>query len=131
MKTRLAAIAVLYGAGFMSTNMIVRAGEFEDVLQLARDVLDNDVPQEEARDAPLIPMPFCEPVGYMNDEGAMVIPPQFADAKRFVEGRAAAQRGGKWGYIDSEGVWIVEPTFTEAGDYHDGVARGGITESCG
>ena len=59
-------------------------------------------------------------LGYIDEHGTVVIPPQFervypspvdVDLIQFSEGRAGALRNGKWGFIDTGGKWIAEPQF--------------------
>jgi hypothetical protein len=42
--------------------------------------------------------------GFINDEGRLVIPFIYEDARRFSEGLAAVKIDGKWGYIDKTGT---------------------------
>jgi hypothetical protein len=61
--------------------------------------------------------------GYINEEGTIVITPQFDRVELFSEGFApvfigkrnfAGDDEGKWGYIDKTGKFISEPQFGKA-----------------
>ena len=66
--------------------------------------------------------------GYINDSGQAVIKPQFADARPFSEGLAAASVQASddffpiWGFIDVSGAWRIKPQFAHAGEFHEGLA---------
>ena len=68
--------------------------------------------------------------GYVDQRGTLVIPPQFAMAGRFSDGRAAVirPRDVRWpmrvGHIDTAGKVIVKPEFFGGMDaeFHDGLA---------
>jgi len=69
-------------------------------------------------------------VGYQDENGKIVIEPQFDAAKKFSEGLAAVKAGkkfggdweGRWGYIDEKGDWAIKPNFTGAGSFSEGLA---------
>ena len=60
--------------------------------------------------------------GYIDTTGAIVIKPQFDEAKRFSEELAIVRDGGKYGYIDKRGKYIIKPQFEAAGRFSEGVA---------
>lgn len=60
--------------------------------------------------------------GFVDTQGAWVIPAQFEAARDFSEGMAAVQRDGLWGYIDEKGRMVISPGFNEAGDFGQGLA---------
>jgi hypothetical protein len=76
-------------------------------------------------------------VGFFDRRGKVVIPPRFAFALPFSEGRAAvcdgclekkegehtALSGGRWGYIDSRGTLVVPLQFEAAESFRNGRAR--------
>ena len=49
--------------------------------------------------------------GYINQEGEIVINPQFDFASFFSEGLARVVIGGKNGYINQEGEIVINPQF--------------------
>lgn len=82
--------------------------------------------------------PIVKGWGYVNQQGAFVITPQFDWALAFSEGLAAVKVGGRWekderkrirdyvggrwGYIDKTGHFVVQPQFHDAGSFSDGLA---------
>ena len=60
--------------------------------------------------------------GYINHEGAIVIPMQFEMAQPFSDGLAAVRVDSKWGYIDKTGKFVIEPRFPGAGPFSEGLA---------
>lgn len=72
--------------------------------------------------------------GYLDKNGAEVIPPVFHSASGFSEGLAAARVGNLWGYIGPSGVFKITPRFegtrqgrlrledTKAGYFRNGLA---------
>jgi hypothetical protein len=75
-------------------------------------------------------------VGYIDQSGRMVIPPQFSgedlSERGFSEGLAAVKvykdGKGKWGYIDKSGKVVIEPQFAAAGPFSQERAMVGIAE---
>lgn len=76
-------------------------------------------------------------VGYMDQSGRIVIPPQFngegsVSAGGFSEGLAAVKvykdNLDKWGYIDKSGKTVIELQFAAAGPFSEGRAAVGIAE---
>lgn len=75
-------------------------------------------------------------VGYIDQSGRVVIPPQFSgeggpSVRGFSEGLAAVEvfkDRQKWGYIDKSGKFVVEPQFVAAGPFSQGRAMVGIAE---
>jgi len=60
--------------------------------------------------------------GYINTEGAIVIPMQFEIAQPFSDGLAAVRVDSKWGYIDKTGKFVIKPQFKSAGPFSEGLA---------
>jgi hypothetical protein len=75
-------------------------------------------------------------VGYIDQSGRVVIPPQFSGEGSamgdFSEGLAAIHvykdRKDQWGYIDKSGKVVIQPQFTAAGPFSQGRAIVGIAE---
>lgn len=66
--------------------------------------------------------------GYMDDQGAVVIPPQYDRVVVFSGGVGEVGRGKKWGYVDSAGRAIVPIEWDKTYPLTDGLAlahRGG------
>ncbi len=71
--------------------------------------------------------PFCEGLllitdkegkcGYINQEGKIVINPQFTYAGNFSNGLAWVLQGEQFGYIDKEGKFVINPQFNRAYDF--------------
>lgn len=49
--------------------------------------------------------------GYQTNQGKMVIPPKFLDARPFSEGLGAVYDGKYWGYVNKWGEYEINPTF--------------------
>ncbi len=58
--------------------------------------------------------------GFMDNQGEMVIEPQYEDARSFCNGYAAVKQKGVWGFIDAQGEMVIEPQFADARDFSDG-----------
>ncbi|MBW4459676.1 MAG: WG repeat-containing protein [Nodosilinea sp. WJT8-NPBG4] len=71
----------------------------------------------------LVPFLVNGKVGYMNQQGATVIAPQFDEGGAFSDGLAAVRVGAQWGFIDRTGVYVIPRQFTtRPGDFSDGLA---------
>lgn len=51
--------------------------------------------------------------GYQDKSKNWVIPPSFEKAKRFNDGAAVVESGGRLGLIDAAGAWILKPEFDD------------------
>jgi hypothetical protein len=60
--------------------------------------------------------------GYVNQDGNLVIPLRYLDARPFQEGLAAVRTTKGWGFIDRKGDWIMPPQFDDAGSFSGGRA---------
>jgi hypothetical protein len=60
--------------------------------------------------------------GYVNEDGQVVIPPQYLDALPFREGLAAVETPQGWGFIDHHGEWVIPPRFIRADSFSGGLA---------
>jgi len=47
--------------------------------------------------------------GYINQDGKLIIKPQYQQADYFYEGLAAVKKNNKWGFVDSRNRMIIEP----------------------
>ena len=74
--------------------------------------------------AQLFPVLVDGKLGFINNRGEVVIPPQFVDSpfSLFSEGLAPISFGGKYGYIDATGAVIIEPQFDSALPFSEGLA---------
>jgi len=69
--------------------------------------------------------------GYIDRKFKLRIDPRFADARDFVDGRAAVKIGQKWGYIDKTGQLVIQPIFDDADDFDDTFAMVRVGELWG
>ncbi|MEM9665557.1 MAG: WG repeat-containing protein, partial [Bacteroidota bacterium] len=62
--------------------------------------------------------------GYVNNEGRMVIEPQFREAYAFVDGRARVRGPRSWrtGYINTRGELVIDNQFEEGLNFSGGLA---------
>jgi len=61
--------------------------------------------------------------GYINEQGRIVIPPQFQHAYQFRDGIAKVEKqGGEWGFIDKKGAVIGNRYFSDRWDFNEGYA---------
>ena len=60
--------------------------------------------------------------GFINQNGKMVISPQFDSADPFQEGLAPVRLGDRVGYIDQNGKMAIIPLFDDAFQFKDGFA---------
>jgi hypothetical protein len=67
--------------------------------------------------------------GYLNPEGNIAIPAQFAQVQRFNEGLAAVELNKKWGYVDLHGRFVISPQFTWADPFYENRAFVSTTAS--
>jgi hypothetical protein len=59
----------------------------------------------------------------IDKQGNILHPPEYAQAREFHEGLAAACVGGRWGYVDLYGSWAIAPQFNSGDDFWHGLAR--------
>ena len=69
-----------------------------------------------------VPVSRDEKYGYLDVNGAIVIPLVYDDADSFSGGLAPVKKGGKWGYIDRDGATTIPFTFDRAGVFGSGLA---------
>ncbi|MGE5458902.1 MAG: WG repeat-containing protein [Methanobacterium sp.] len=60
--------------------------------------------------------------GFEDQNGNMVIRPQFDEVNCFSEGRAPVKIGEKYGYIDKSGKMVVNAQYDSAGNFSEGRA---------
>lgn len=75
-----------------------------------------------AKSEALFPVECGEEHGYINDEGKLVIPGRFEEARSFSEGLAAVRQDDLWGFVNTKGELAIKPQFKEVGDFADGLA---------
>ena len=69
-----------------------------------------------------VQMKTASKVGFIDENGKMVIEPQFDLADPFSEGMAAVLKAPSWGYIDKSGKMVIPPTYAAGGRFSDGLA---------
>ena len=52
--------------------------------------------------------------GYIDNQGEVIIEPEYENAKAFKVGYAAVCKDGRWGYINERGQMVIKPTFMQA-----------------
>jgi len=77
--------------------------------------------------------------GFIDENAAWVINPQFPDVQEFSEGLAAVMFPGEssagllsgdlWGYIDEDGKTVIKPSLRSASPFVDGLAPASGTDS--
>lgn len=62
--------------------------------------------------------------GYKDNDGNIIIKPQYFEATDFSEGLACVKKGknSSWGYIDTSGKIIIPASFKQAKPFHEGLA---------
>lgn len=62
-------------------------------------------------------------MGFVNEDGEVVIPPAYLLALPFADGLAPVQNAaGEWGFVDASGALVVEPQYRAALAFSDGLA---------
>ena len=64
--------------------------------------------------------------GFIDENGNVVIKPQFDKVREFSEGFAPVMIGNKWGYINEKGEIVIAPRWLTVGQFNEGIAA--ITE---
>lgn len=73
----------------------------------------------------LIPVRSGQDFQYVDDQGKIIINPQFSAASLFRDGLALVRTSGnspKWGYIDRKGSYVINANYKEATVFEDGLA---------
>ena len=60
--------------------------------------------------------------GFIRDDGAVSIAPQYESAMTFSDGLAGIQRNGKWGFINASGDVVIPPRFDSCLPFAYGLA---------
>src|SRR5574343_1181551 len=60
--------------------------------------------------------------GYVDRNGALVVPPVFDDARDFSGGFAAVSQNEKWGFINPKGEWVIPAQYSHVSGFSDGLA---------
>ncbi|MCR4848100.1 MAG: WG repeat-containing protein [Bacteroidales bacterium] len=58
--------------------------------------------------------------GYKNNNGEILIEPQYDYTEPFMEGIAVVEKDDKYGMIDSKGNFVIEPEYDNGIAYHNG-----------
>ena len=61
-------------------------------------------------------------IGFLNEDGKIIIPPMYKDAGDFYEGLAKVKINGKYGYINTKDEIVILNTYTRANDFSEGLA---------
>ncbi len=69
--------------------------------------------------------------GFIDINGTLVIPYQFAFAGSFCEGKAIVSDGKNMGYIDKTGKYVINPQFQEALGFSEGLAAVKLNDKWG
>ncbi|MCP2728899.1 WG repeat-containing protein [Limnofasciculus baicalensis] len=108
-------------------NLMVRY-HFNQRYQSAIEVLQ-DLKPDTVHECPqssistLTPVKVEDKWGYKDQNGQLVITPQFEKAGKFSEGLAEVKIGSKWGYIDQSGRVLIKPEFDKVWSFSEGQAR--------
>jgi hypothetical protein len=60
--------------------------------------------------------------GYIDQQGNLVISPQFTSADSFSDGLAQVRVNGKYGFIDPTGKMAIPPQFDQVDSFYEGLA---------
>lgn len=60
--------------------------------------------------------------GYVNAEGKVIVPVEYAEALTFNEGYSAVRKADKWAFLDSTGHFITAFVYTDAQGFSQGLA---------
>ncbi|MFB6456252.1 WG repeat-containing protein [Chitinophaga sp. Hz27] len=74
------------------------------------------------KDKPLFIFTEHGKVGFIDQQGKIIIPPVYAEADDFSEGLAAVRSDGYFGYIDPSGKMIISAAYDRAEAFHNGMA---------
>jgi WG containing repeat len=60
--------------------------------------------------------------GFVNQEGEIVVEPQYDEAFHFSEGLAAVKKDGKFGFINTNGEVVIDYQYGQVDSFKEGVA---------
>ncbi len=69
--------------------------------------------------------------GFVDNQGNVVIRPQFDLVDAFSDELAVAKKRGEFGYINKSGEFVIEPHFEHAGRFSQGLAPVKLQGKCG
>lgn len=84
--------------------------------------IKNDSIRKNIEISKICPAELNEKYGYINKNGKWILKPQFEEASKLSEGRAAVELNGKYGFIDSNGKYVVYPKYQFCCDFSEGLA---------
>ncbi|MFB6456253.1 WG repeat-containing protein [Chitinophaga sp. Hz27] len=61
-------------------------------------------------------------VGFIDQQGKIIIPAVYAEADDFSEGLAAVRKDGYFGYINTSGALVIPAKYDYATSFHEGMA---------
>ena len=62
-------------------------------------------------------------IGYINNNGKIIINPIYKVGNDFSEGLSSVREHDKYGFIDSEGKYVIEPKYDLAFNFYNGIAK--------
>lgn len=62
-------------------------------------------------------------IGYINQDGEVVIPPKYLEGGEFSEGLASFRLTGKYGFINTENEVVIPPTYDFVGTFYRGIVN--------
>lgn len=83
---------------------IIKKTDFEDVSFIGADTL--------------IAFKKSDLWGFCDENGEIIIEPEYNGARSFSNGLAAVCKNNKWGYIDNNSEVVIDYTFTAANDFN-------------
>ena len=87
---------------------------------------------EAALDLPtLFPIKQLDKWGYIDRTGKVIVPPQYAAAGEFHQGRASVKVGDKFGFIDQTGKMVIPPQFDKVAKIFRRSGPGGNRQEIG
>lgn len=69
--------------------------------------------------------PICKDSlwGYMNEQGAVVIKPEYSAVGFVSSDTLLVCRNWEWGMVNKQGEWMIKPRFKELYPFHSGLAK--------
>ena len=72
---------------------------------------------KELKDVPLFKITENGKTGFIDNQGDVVIPPQFDDGYNFKDELGPVKVGEYWGFINKVGDFVIDPQFESVGNY--------------